>query len=338
MIQHGRESSDIACIGVARLNCPVCPQADLPADALTCPNCGVELAPLRRVEQLPERYLNEALALAARGDSAQAAAKVAASIELGAPPVRSRLLLGKLLWNLGRVAEARDSWRRVFEADPDNVEAKRLLENAGNATSTAAPALALPVLLAGAFFLAFLVLLVAHFNYRGTHSVSDDEVAQLRQPPPPAAHSAPPEGLLSALRRNTSVTFRQEAGRITVQFREGLFRGGADRLVPAAPEQLRVLAATLEQECRGCRVLIEGVTDASPLPRRSRWSDNSALGLARASKAAALMRPAGATSQVEWLAATSGQSRPPYANDTPENRRRNRTVVLHIWPLGAAAQ
>jgi flagellar motor protein MotB len=313
------------------LNCPVCPQAELPAGAAVCPNCGVELAPLRRVEQLPERYLNEALALAGRGDSAQAVAKVAAAIELGAPPVRSRLLLGKLLWNLGRVEEARDCWRRVLEADAENAEARRLLENSEATASGAASPSALPLILAGVFFLAFFILLAAHLTYRGTHSLSKDEVASIRRSTPALRHGTGLGDLHNALRNHNAVSLVQEGDRLKVQFREGLFRGGSDQLVPEAESRLRALASALESNCRGCRVLIEGVADSTPLPRRSRWGTNSALGLARAGKASAVMRSANPSTQLDWLAITSGQLRPPFPNDTPENRGRNRTVVLLIW-------
>lgn len=47
------------------MNCPVCPQVDIPAESAACPTCGVDLAPLRRVAAARAKVAVPAAAVAA---------------------------------------------------------------------------------------------------------------------------------------------------------------------------------------------------------------------------------------------------------------------------------
>ena len=77
-------------------------------------------------------------------------------------------------------------------------------------------------------------------------------------------------------------------------------------------------------------VQVIGYTDDVPVPEGARFSDNPALGMARAVIVAEGLRLAGNLPPKSVTAVGAGEVGAPYANDSRVNRRRNRTVVIRI--------
>lgn len=314
------------------MNCPVCPRSDLPADALTCPNCGVDVGPARRLHELPERYVNDGLALQARGETRAALESFSAALQLGGDAARICVLAGKLLWREGRTEDALGYWRRALEKQTGHAEAQRLLEMAKPPAHASLPAWPR---LAAVLALALVVVLIAHFVYRQGHRYDDAQVARLlseigglRQAPPAAPAGV--RDLSDLLQEHELLLIQRGEDRLSVTFREGLFAPGSDAIAPSAAGRMAVVAALLAKHCHGCRVLVQGVTDNLPTSSTARWKDNWTLGLARARSATDYLRRQCAGCDVQWLGITSGAGESPFPNDAEDDRRRNRTVVLHV--------
>lgn len=112
------------------MNCPVCPATNIPADCLVCENCGTDLAPIRRVRELAAWHYNAALALVGHDDNPAAIRELQAALSADSSSVPVRILLGKVLWKMGRTCEALDEWRRVASEHPDDANVKSLLAEA----------------------------------------------------------------------------------------------------------------------------------------------------------------------------------------------------------------
>ncbi|MFU8780615.1 MAG: OmpA family protein [Kiritimatiellia bacterium] len=124
----------------------------------------------------------------------------------------------------------------------------------------------------------------------------------------------------------------REENAIRILFHEGLFPSGT-RLQTDAKDILLRLANQLQPHIESFSVIIEGHTDAIPVrPGNEQFMDNFALGLARAETVKHFLTDQGRLPSTRIHTASAGQASPPYPNDTPENRARNRTVVISIIP------
>ncbi len=112
---------------------------------------------------------------------------------------------------------------------------------------------------------------------------------------------------------------------LLIRFEEGAF-GSLTTLTPAASGQLKSLVERLRPDLQSYRLVVEGHTDDTPMRPTATFADNAALAAARAEAGTALLKNEGAHA----IAAT-GAGTPPYPNDTPDNRRRNRTLVIKVY-------
>ena len=273
------------------MRCPVCPNPDVPADQTACPNCGTDLSPIRRVQELPARWYNEALALLQRGDNAAAIAKLCAAAELDPQSEPVKQLLAKT---------------RV------SAEPKR--ENHGVAIAAFA---ILALIAIGA-------LIMAIRRPAETRVVQSSVAASPRTTSPAPSRPDPEPAkpalndLASRLAQRTDVRVDREGDDLKITFHGGLFPSGSDVMTKAG----RVRLESIARELTNVRVNVEGFTDSNPPPPH-RWKDNWALAFSRAHAAVEAMRATGA--DVTWTSSSSGDADPPYAE-----KEKNRTVVLHI--------
>ena len=128
------------------------------------------------------------------------------------------------------------------------------------------------------------------------------------------------EGLRAAVSGNS----------LAIRFEDGAF-ASLTTLTPEATARLKTLAAQLRPLTGRFRIVVEGHTDDSAMRPTAGFADNKALAAARAEAVAGfLRREGGLPASADTAASTPGA--PPYPNDTPENRRRNRTAVLKLVP------
>lgn len=155
-------------------------------------------------------------------------------------------------------------------------------------------------------------------------SAPQPAVAEVTPAPAPAVQASPPfELVVSGARVET------RDGALVVTFDNGIF-AKVDQLRPDASDALQDLARQLAPYGDRVSVLVTGYTDNEPVPKNRPYKTNYDLGMLRALAVAhhliddaGMLRSAVSTRSL-------GEKGAPYPNDTPENRARNRTVVITI--------
>jgi flagellar motor protein MotB len=79
-------------------------------------------------------------------------------------------------------------------------------------------------------------------------------------------------------------------------------------------------------------LLIDGHTDSLPVSSATSVGDNDRLGLARAEVVRNLLQNRHGIPETSVRVSSIGERDPPYSNDDPESRNKNRTVVLRLVP------
>jgi tetratricopeptide (TPR) repeat protein len=221
------------------MDCPVCPRTELPPDKRECPSCGVDLTPVRRIRELADRFYNEGLALAQKGDCDQALEKLVSALQAGCESARTRVLIGKLHMRIGRPQDAIAQWLRALDVDPGNQEAQHLIATSQktlsrdrllrNAVRLAQYSLVLAVVAA-------MLLSAHHWRSVGERRVAEARLLRvqlgqaLSQQRAKHIHDNILEPLVQTLRSQDGLTVRSEPGGISVVFSDGLFASGSSRL------------------------------------------------------------------------------------------------------------
>jgi type VI secretion system protein ImpK len=124
-------------------------------------------------------------------------------------------------------------------------------------------------------------------------------------------------------------SLRVERNDCVIIFDSGLFARGAE-LKPDAKTTLTELGRQLEPYVGRLALRVIGHTDDLPMPAEREFRDNIALGMARAVAVVDHLRATTRLPSSMFTMISPGEHLTPYANDTPENRERNRTVVIRL--------
>lgn len=116
---------------------------------------------------------------------------------------------------------------------------------------------------------------------------------------------------------------------VTLRFDEGLFEQGVT-LNDGAREQIKVVGRALEPYAAEISVSVIGHSDDLAMPAGRRYGDNISLGMARAMAVIGILRQDGGLPSAILSARSDGEFKTPFPNDSPENRMRNRTVVISV--------
>jgi flagellar motor protein MotB len=147
-----------------------------------------------------------------------------------------------------------------------------------------------------------------------------DNTIRLNETPTPAwSASLNIEGVQATTIGNTTTLTFQDA----VFSRHTTFDPQAERL-------LGEVAETLGRLERPLVIQVLGHTDDTPMRGGGPYRDNYDLGLARATRVVQFLRHQANLTNATFSAASQGEDHPPYPNDSPANRRSNRTVTLEI--------
>jgi len=115
----------------------------------------------------------------------------------------------------------------------------------------------------------------------------------------------------------------------TMTFAQGFF-GSMTTPSGWGRSRLEAIAEQLAPHISGFTLVVEGHTDDRPLRNSTQYNGNAALALARAKAAASLLTTEYAF-PVDCLKAIAAKpDTAPYPNDTAENRKKNRTIVLKL--------
>jgi flagellar motor protein MotB len=157
-----------------------------------------------------------------------------------------------------------------------------------------------------------------------------DETAANELTTPPVIEAPPPSPTAWAASLSIEgVQVTTTGNTTTLTFVEPVFSHHTT-LSPQAGAVLRQAAAALVQTEPSLVIQVRGHTDDTPMRGGGPYRDNYALGLARATRVVQFLRyDVGLTNAI--LSATSqGDEAPPFPNDTPAGRLKNRTVSLTI--------
>lgn len=135
--------------------------------------------------------------------------------------------------------------------------------------------------------------------------------------------------LADALQTNRLEMVRDARGVVLSLPEQATFAVGSAEPTAQASELIQRLATTLGPLTNPIRV--EGHTDDVPI-RTARFSSNWELSTARASAVVAYLVEQGGLDPQRLSAAGYGEFHPRAANDTPENRARNRRIDLVVQP------
>jgi flagellar motor protein MotB len=332
--------------GRAGFSCPICPAENLPQDVSLCPRCGADLSPLQRIRALPRALAEEGVALARSGDVDSAVERLLGAATLGWQPTLARSVLATILWRAGRREDGIRLLRRTRESDPSDrrvarlaVAAERSLKRQQRRTAIIGGAIAIAVATLGVGLIAVALMYSAGDErtaaeaprvdgLRGDSSTSGIVAPEVR---------APLAALADRLVREQGLSVDRAPDAITITFADGLFGIGSDVLTQESRRRLDSVARALSAEAEPYDVIVAGRTDATPAPPRGRWGSNAVLGLARAHAATEYLLRRTANPEIRWLATSVQEHSPLFANDTQENRRRNRTVTLRAIAAGGSA-
>ena len=122
-------------------------------------------------------------------------------------------------------------------------------------------------------------------------------------------------------------------GAVLVRFVDPVFVS-ADKISVEGMPALKAVAAKLVSLKTGARVIVTGYTDNEPLTKPTpQFKSNADIAAARAKVAVEhLSQFARANKGLSFEAQTGESSRAPYPNDTPQNRRLNRTATVQVIP------
>ncbi len=127
----------------------------------------------------------------------------------------------------------------------------------------------------------------------------------------------------------------ENGGAVMLRFSDPLFVSAANISIEGM-RALKAVAAKLVEMKAPARVVVTGYTDNEPLSKpTARFRSNADIAAARAKTAADhLAQFARANPGLAFEVVTGDPAEAPFPNDTPQNRRLNRTATVQILPAG----
>lgn len=157
--------------------------------------------------------------------------------------------------------------------------------------------------------------------------VAPPKMETLPLPIPPSVREQPVAAWPSFEGAGYRVTGDNAARRIV--FNYGTFSRGT-QLSEAAQRDLARIAAAFKANIASFRIEVEGHTDATPVRSSHAFADNHELAMARATAAMEFLTSKGGLPADAITAKAAGDKNPPYPGATPDDQKKNRTVVLNI--------
>lgn len=253
-------------------------------------------------------------------------------------------LLARIKAQQGELREAEDRWRQASSLDPDNESyrsgLRRLARIQRRRTRWPWVLLARTVIAAVVVGVGILALWLAAerlgtLEDRVTELAAAGEaerralVQQVAESNRARERTAEPAAAPDLRLDLPGVTVRHDGPVVVATFEEGLFSEG-DRLGSRARELLTSVGRRLELQAGEIAVHVIGYSDDLTPWAESDFRDNAALGLSRALAVVEHLRASTTLPAEVFHVRTGGARSPPYPNNSPANRARNRTVVLRI--------
>lgn len=341
------------------LDCPVCPTKNIQEGLLFCSNCGTDLTPIRRVRELVVVHFNKALAYIKDADLRGAITELNAALSIDSSFVSGRLLLGKVLWQLGHANDAVIQWQKILSLIPDNSEAIALLRAAESQKKVAnVPLMSLGVII---------IATIAFYASRMWHTEQPSIVSL----PPPIAEQRTVSEPKKSFDNNTNTipvavepTVEISAPQASTQAKQEVLPpfdfselidklGQIDglrtqaipngiRLIPIGdlfelgsdvPHQqgqllLNAIKQALNSEGQSLTIHVMGITDTRPIRSGGKWLSNQQLGLFRASQSLHFLK--GDENRHRYFAGYENIEGSSIDQNVETVAMQNRTVVIEI--------
>ncbi|HBA82850.1 MAG TPA: hypothetical protein DCZ95_02035 [Verrucomicrobia bacterium] len=126
-------------------------------------------------------------------------------------------------------------------------------------------------------------------------------------------------------------SIRKNGRELTIVFKDGLFSTG-NNLTPQARELLARAAQWMATHAAGHTIHVIGCTDNETVRPNSEYKSNRELGLRRAQAVEKVLAGRNELKTFQIDSSSRGDKDAPYPNDTKQNRRKNRTVLLRLAP------
>jgi flagellar motor protein MotB len=239
-------------------------------------------------------------------------------------------LLARIHAQNGRFSDAEHMWKRIIEIDSANQDGLRGIRRVAKMRNRPTWLPSALVILATAVLAALMgtAIYVSHYvRQRQLSARSQTGEGMIRDPKPDRA-SPGDSGQILPNFMSQGVQVRKTAQGVEIVFEKGLFLHGI-KFRPDGISDLSRLADQLRRSGAGMSLTLEGSSDDVPVHSGSRYSDNLALRLARSESVFREMVRAGADADAFSFKSLSNA---PFANDSPENRARNRTVIIFVSP------
>ena len=151
--------------------------------------------------------------------------------------------------------------------------------------------------------------------------------------PAPAAAAPAPALAASDWKIPGTTVLKIENGGQLVRFDDPVFVS-ADKISVEGMRALKAVAAKLVSLKSGARVVVTGYTDNEPLTKTTdRFKSNADIAAARAQVAKAHLEQFARANKVLVFEARPGEpAQAPFPNDSPQNRRLNRTATVQVFP------
>ena len=236
-------------------------------------------------------------------------------------------LLARIRAQQGRLLEAQSYWADAIQLSSSKDLYRAPLKRIER-LQTGPPWLSRirPLILCLGLIISFILIFTMIFPYLKKFIAATSNTVT-HQPPTTIALPAnkPPEVKISV----PGVLVDTKDDQVVLIFETGLFLHQTE-LRPEIKGKLDLLANQLKPYVGKIQVNIEGHTDAIPISRGWVYQDNISLGMQRAVTVIDYLRLKGQLPAKMFKASSVGEQQAIYPNDTPNNRLRNRTVVIRI--------
>lgn len=236
-------------------------------------------------------------------------------------------LLARSRAQQGRLLEAQSYWADAIQLSSSKDLYRAALKRIER-LQTRSPWLSRirPLILCLGLVLSFILIITVGLPYLKAFIAATSNTVN-HQSPTTIAQPAkkPPEVKISV----PGVLVDTKDDQVVLIFETGLFLQQTE-LRPESKSKLDLLADQLKPYIGKIQVNIEGHTDAIPISRGWIYRDNISLGMQRAVTVIDYLRLKGQLPAKMFKASSVGEQQAIYPNDTPNNRLRNRTVVIRI--------
>jgi len=251
-------------------------------------------------------------------------------------------LQAKIAAQQGKLREAEFLWKKCLKAEPDNPNFIAALNRINKIANSKSYIYYYPFKLLKVVTIGFLIIILLFFFFYERVNRKQQLafiVSQNNEMLSKIENTINPKLLENELLLKVSeklitipgISMEQKKNEITILFNEGLFNQG-DNLKPYQLITLDNISQTLTPYAGKILVKIFGSTDNTPISFSNAFKTNEDLSISRAKAVFDRVYESSRIPREDLMIGSLSESNTLFPNDTPENRKKNRTVFIKISP------